>query len=89
MKKERREVRLAGCGRTLPGTSLTCQTRKIRVWQGSGNCPLMPRDKAMESAPSRAQKSVAIPGRYSLGSESESRPHQYDGRASILRFRNS
>ncbi|EOY18933.1 Uncharacterized protein TCM_043451 [Theobroma cacao] len=59
-EKERREVRLAGCGRTLPGTSLTCQTRIFRIWQGSGIAPLMPRDKAMESAPSRAQKSGGI-----------------------------
>ncbi|EOX93710.1 Uncharacterized protein TCM_002630 [Theobroma cacao] len=66
MKKERREVRLAGCGRTLPGTSLTCQTRRIRVWQVSGTCPWVPRDKAMGRAPLRTRESTTssdrVPG---------------------------
>ncbi|EOY18407.1 Uncharacterized protein TCM_043004 [Theobroma cacao] len=57
MKKRGREVRLAGCVRTLPGTSLTCQTRRIRVWQDSGTCPWVPRDKAMGRAPSRTRES--------------------------------
>ncbi|EOY02999.1 Uncharacterized protein TCM_017391 [Theobroma cacao] len=29
-------------------------------WQGSGIAPLMPRDKAIESAPSKAQKSGRV-----------------------------